>query len=84
MKSEEIYNAWKESKGRIDVRENFSDDVMNRIYRYERDRKKPLFDGQRLLELISSHRFVKAGVITAGAVTGLVRVIVVVYAFLAC
>lgn len=84
MKSEEIYNAWKESKSRIDIRENFSDDVMNRIYRYERDRKKPLFDGQRLLELISAHRFVKAGVITAGAVTGLVRVIVVVYAFLAC
>jgi len=84
MKSEEIYNAWKESKSRIDVRENFTDDVMNRIYRYERNRKKPLFDVQRLLELISAHRLVKAGVITAGAVTGLVRIIVVVYSFLAC
>lgn len=84
MKSEEIYNAWKESKIQIDVPENFSNDVMNRIYRYERDRKKPFFDVQQLLELISTHRFVKAAVITAGAVTGLARVIVVVYAFLAC
>ena len=84
MKSEEIYNAWKEHKSQIDLRENFADDVMNRIYRYERDKRRPLFEVQRLIELISTHRFAKAAVVTAGAATGLVRIILVVYAFLAC
>ncbi len=84
MKSEEIYNAWKERKSQIDIRENFADELMNRIYQYEREKRKPLFDGHRLIELISAHRFVKAAVVTAGAVTGLVRIMFVVYAFLAC
>jgi hypothetical protein len=84
MKSEEIYNAWKESKSQIDLRENFADEVMNRIYRYEGDKGTPLFDTQRLIELISEHRLVKAAVVTAGAAAGLVRIILVVYAFLAC
>ena len=84
MKSEKIYNAWKERKSQIDIRENFADEVMNQIYQYERDKGRPLFDVQRLIELISAHRFVKAGVVTAGAAAGLVRIIFVVYAFLAC
>ncbi|MCP4612323.1 MAG: hypothetical protein GY845_26805 [Planctomycetes bacterium] len=84
MKSEEIYDAWKERKSQIDVRENFSDEVMNQIYQYERDKRRPLFDVQRLIELISEHRFVKAGVVMAGVVTGLVRIIFVVYPILAC
>ncbi len=84
MKSEEIFNAWKENKNQIELRENFSDEVMNRIYRYERDKRKPLFDVPRLLELISEHRFVKAGVVTVGAVTGIARIMLVVYTFLAC
>jgi len=84
MKSKEIYKAWKEQKSQTNIRENFSDELMNLIYRYEQKKRKPLFDGHRLIELISAHRFVKAGVVTAGAVTGLVRIMFVVYAFLAC
>ncbi|NQT01404.1 MAG: hypothetical protein HQ580_05250 [Planctomycetes bacterium] len=84
MKSEEIYDTWKECKSQIDLRENFADEVMNRIYRYERDKGKPLFDVQRLIELISAHRFVKAGVVTASVVAGLARIMFVVYNFLAC
>ena len=84
MKSEEIYDAWKKHKSQIDLRENFADEVMNQIYRYERDKGRPLFDVQRLIELISAHRFVKAGVFTAGVVVGLVRIIFVVYPILAC
>ena len=84
MKSEEIYNAWKERKSQIDIRVNFADEVMNQIYRYEQKKRKPLFDGHRVIELISAHRFAKAGVVTAGAVAGLVRIMFVVYAFLAC
>ncbi len=84
MKSEEIYDAWKKRKSQIDLRENFADEVMNQIYQYERDKGKPLFDVQRLIELISAHRFVKAGVVTASAVVGLARIMFVVYNFLAC
>lgn len=84
MKSEEIYNAWKEQKSQIDIRENFADELMNQIYRYESEKRKPLFDAHRVIELISAHRFVKAGVVTAGAAIGLVRIMFVVYAFLAC
>ena len=84
MKSEKIYNAWKERKSQIEIRENFADEVINQVYRYERDKGRPLFDGQRLIELISAHRFTKAAVVTAGAAAGLVRIVFVVYAFLAC
>ncbi len=84
MKSEEIYNAWKERKSQIDVRGNFADELMNQIYQYESEKRKPLFGGLRLIELISAHRFIKAGVVTAGAVTGFVRIMFVVYVFLAC
>ena len=84
MKSEEIYNAWKERKSQIDIRENFADELMNRIYQYEQKKRKPSFDAHRVIELISAHRFAKAGVVTAGAAVGLVRVMFVVYAFLAC
>jgi hypothetical protein len=84
MKSEEIYNAWKERKSQINIRENFSDELMNRIYRYEQKKRKPLFDAHRVIELISAHRFVRAGVVTAGAAIGLVRIMFVVYAFLTC
>jgi hypothetical protein len=84
MRSEEIYNAWKEQKCQIDIRENFADEVMNQIYQYESEKRKRLFDGHRLIELISAHRFVKAAVVTVGAAAGLVRIMFVVYAFLAC
>ena len=84
MKNEKHYNAWIENKRQIDVRDNFTDEVMSQIYQFERDKRKPLFDTQRLIELISAHQFVKAGLVTAGAVTGLVRIIFVVYTFLAC
>jgi len=84
MKSEEIYNAWKERKSQIDIRENFADELMNQIYQYESEKRKPLFDGHRLIELISTRPLSKAAVVTAGAVTGLVRIMFVVYAFLAC
>ena len=84
MKSEEIFDAWKKRKSQIDLRENFADEVMNQIYQFERDKGRPLFDVQRLIELISAHRFVKAGAVTAGVVVGLVRIIFVVYPILAC
>jgi len=84
MKNKEIYDTWKERKSQIDLREDFADEVMNQIYQYEHDKGKPLFDVQRLIDLISAHRFVKAGVVTASIVAGLARIMFVVYNFLTC
>ncbi len=84
MKRQEIYNAWKGKKRQIDVKESFADEVMHQIHRYERAKAKPEFDVQRLIDFISSCSFAKAGLVVAGAVAGLVRIIFVVYAFLRC
>ena len=81
MKNEEHYNTWIQSKRQIDISNNFADELMSRIYQYEHDKRKSLFDTQELIELISSHPFVKAGLVTAGAVTGLIRIIFVIYTF---
>jgi hypothetical protein len=84
MKTEEIYNTWKEQKHQIDVGKGFSEKVMSRIYQYEREKRKPLFDGHRLIELISTRPLGKAAVVTAGLLIGFVRMTTVVYAFLWC
>ena len=84
MNSDEIYSAWKERKSQIDVRENFADEVMNQIRQYKREKREPLFDGHRLIELISAHWSAKAGVVIIGAAAGLVRIMFVVYVFLWC
>ncbi|MHC4640422.1 MAG: hypothetical protein ACYS32_02175 [Planctomycetota bacterium] len=83
MKKEETYDAWKEQKSRIEVGKGFSDKVISRINQYERQ-KKPVFDGHRLIELISTRPLGKAAVVTAGALIGFVRITFVVYAFLGC
>jgi hypothetical protein len=84
MKTEEIYNTWKEQKSQIEVGKGFSGKVMSRIYQYEREKRKTLFDGHRLIELISTRPLGKAAVVAAGAVIGFVRITFVVYAFLGC
>jgi hypothetical protein len=84
MKTEEIYDAWKEQKNQMDVDKNFSDKVINRIYQYEQEKRKTLFDGRRLIELISTRPLGKAAVIIAGALIGFVRISFVVYAFWGC
>lgn len=73
MKSEEVYGTWKEEKNQVDIRENFTDEVMNQVYQYAQKKRKPLFDVQWLIELISAHPLAKAGLVAAGAVTGLIR-----------
>ena len=82
MKSEEIYNAWKKQKSEIDIRGHLADKLISKIYQYEREKRKPLFDGHRLVELISGHWFVKAGLVTTGAVVGFVRVMFLIDALL--
>jgi len=78
MKRQEAYNAWKDKKHQIDISESFADDVMKQIYQYEQKKKMPLFDIERLVEFISVHPLLKTGFIAAGAITGIVRLIVLI------
>ena len=78
MKSEETYNLWKDQKYKIETGSNFPEKVMNQIYQYEQKKSKPLFDIYQLIEFISAHPLAKAGLIAAGALIGLVRLIFVV------
>jgi len=82
MKSEEIYNAWKEQKSQIEVSSAFSGRVMNQIYQYEQAKRKPLFDMQRLVDIISAHTLAKAGLVAAGAAMGLVRLMFMILVIL--
>ena len=75
MKSEKFYNAWKEKRSQLEVREHFTDEVMNQIHQYEQKKGKALFDFQRLIELISAHLSAKAALVAAGAVVGFARVV---------
>jgi len=78
MKTEEIYNTWKEQKSQIEVGKGFSDKVMNQICRYEQNKRKSLFDMQSLIEFMSAHTLVRAGLILTGGVVGFIRVVFVV------
>ena len=84
MRSEELYNAWKDTKRQVDVGDGFADEVMDQLYRYEGQKRPPLFEWHGLIELVSAHPLAKVGLIAIGAVTGLVRIMFVVYAFLGC
>ena len=75
MKSEEIYNDWKENKIRMEIREGFTDEIMNKVYGYEHRKNTSLFDLGRFVELISEHALAKTAFIVGGAITGIVRLI---------
>jgi len=78
MNNEDIYNAWKEKKRQVEIRENFADEVMTQICQYEQNKRKSLFDVQSLIELMSAHALAKAGLILTGGVIGFIRVVFVV------
>ncbi len=75
MNNEDIYNAWKKKKRQVEIRENFTDSVMNQIYQYEQNKRKSLFDVQSLIELMSAHTLAKAGLILTGGIVGFIRVV---------
>jgi len=82
MKSEEIINSWENQRGQIGVGEDFTKTVMNQIYQYEQNKRKPLFDVQRFIEFISIHPLAKAGLITTGAVVGFIRLVFMIIVIL--
>jgi hypothetical protein len=74
MKAEETYRNWKEQKRKITVGPGFSEMVMDRIYRYEHEKRTRSFNAQRVVELVSAHPLAIAGTIAVGVVIGLIRV----------
>jgi len=82
MKDHEVYESWKQAKSQIDVSQNFTGRVMNQVYKLEQSRKKPLLTMERLIELISFHPLAKTGLLAVGAITGIVRLIIMIHAIL--
>ena len=82
MKSEELYKAWKEGKNQVDIDNSFADEVMNQIHQYEQKKSKSLYDMQWLADVISAHPLAKISLITAGAMTGIVRLIIMIIVIL--
>ncbi len=78
MKDHEVYESWKQAKSQIDVSQNFTDRVMNQVYRLEQSRNIPQLKMERLIELISFHPLAKTGLVAVGAVTGIVRLIIMI------
>jgi hypothetical protein len=82
MKDHEVYESWRQAKSQIDVSKNFTGEVMNQVYQLERSRNIPQLKMERLIELISFHPLAKTGLVAVGAVTGIVRVIIMIHAIL--
>lgn len=78
MKDHKVYESWRQKKSQIDVSQNFTDRVMNQVYRLEQSRNIPQLKMERLIELISFHPLAKTGLVAAGAVTGIVRLIIMI------
>ena len=82
MNSDQKYRAWTEQKKQIELSPHFAKKLMNRIHQFERAKRKPLFDLQQLLEFVSVHPLAKAGLIAAGAVAGVVRLVFMIVTIL--
>jgi len=84
MNTEELLKLWTDTKLQINQERDFSSKVMSRIYRYEEQRRKPLFDISRLVEIATSNPLAKAAVIVGGAAIGVLRIVFLLRTFLWC
>jgi len=82
MKDCEVYESWKQEKSQINVSQNFTDQVMNRIHKWEQSRNISQLKMERLIELISINPLAKTGLVAVGAVTGILRLIIMIHAIL--
>jgi hypothetical protein len=76
MKRQDVYNTWIETRDKIDIKENFASDVMNRIGLYEQKNSKVRFDCSRFIELISASLSAQAALVAAGAIVGFTRIVI--------
>jgi len=84
MKNEEILKLWTDRKLQMETEGDFSAKVMSRIYKYEEQRKKPLFNISRLVEIATSNPLAKAAMIMTAAMAGVLRVVFLLCTFLWC
>jgi len=84
MKAEEILKLWTDRKLQINPEGDFSSKVMCRIYKYEEQRRKPLFNISRLVEIATSNPLAKAAMIMIAAMAGVLRVVFLLCTFLWC
>jgi hypothetical protein len=82
MKSDEVYESWRQEKRQIEVSRNFTDRVMDEIFQLEQNRNIIQLKMNKLVELISFHPLAKTGLVAVGAVIGIVRVIIMILAIL--
>jgi len=82
MKKNEVYESWRQEKSQIDIGQNFTGEVMDQINAWEQSRNFRWFNVARFVELISFHPLAKTGFVAAGAVTGIVRLIIMVHTIL--
>ena len=73
MKNEEIINAWKDQKARMEIGAELADDVMNRIHRYEKRRTASFFDIDSFIEQLMQKPSTRATLATAGVIGGFIR-----------
>ena len=75
MRSEEIYDAWKEVRSQVDVSEGFAGKVMGQVYEYEQEKGKAWRSVERFVEFISARPLAAAGLAAGCLVLGLVRLV---------
>ncbi len=75
MRRQEVYDIWNKAREQIDVKEDFTDKVMNQIFLYEQKKSKTFFDYRRFVDLISANLTAQAAFVVVGAVVGLTRVV---------
>lgn len=72
MNKQELYELWERQKSQIEMGRDLPERVMNRIYRYQ-DERKPFFNVNLVLERIFAHPLAKVAALAGGAVIGLTR-----------
>ena len=84
MNINEIYHAWKENRRRIEPGPDFTDQVINKIVQYEREKRNTRFDLRSWGDFFISYFPVKAALVAGGTLAGLIRVVVVLRILLGC
>ena len=82
MKNREVYESWKQEKRQIDISGSFTGEVMDQINAWEQSRKNTQLKTERLIELISFHLLAKTGLVAAGAIAGILRLIIMIHTIL--
>jgi len=78
MNSDEIMNLWTERKSQVEPPRGLADKVLNQLHKRRSHGRRPVFDIYRLIEIISSSPAATAVAVALGAVTGIIRVSIVV------